>query len=257
MKQIRKIYSIKFLFLFCLILLLNACQTTVYQNLTEKQVNEMLALLLKHGVQAEKTEQGKNGFALTVDENQLIQSLEILNKNNLPRQDFKNLGDIFKGDSMISSNSEENARLSFAISQELSETFSRIDGVLTARVHIVLGNIDQATEVVTSPSAAVFLRHTPDSPAVNYIAKMKELIAKSVPNLQFDDISVMLIPVREEISVPNQKDQSLFEVLSANNLHILTLILLIICFIAGSTYLAKTGRELYEKKKKAEPQKEE
>ncbi len=246
MKQIRKIYSIKFLFLFCLILLLNACQTTVYQNLTEKQVNEMLALLLKHGVQAEKTEQGKNGFALTVDENQLIQSLEILN-----------LGDIFKGDSMISSNSEENARLSFAISQELSETFSRIDGVLTARVHIVLGNIDQATEVVTSPSAAVFLRHTPDSPAVNYIAKMKELIAKSVPNLQFDDISVMLIPVREEISVPNQKDQSLFEVLSANNLHILTLILLIICFIAGSTYLAKTGRELYEKKKKAEPQKEE
>ncbi len=52
MKQIRKIYSIKFLFLFCLILLLNACQTTVYQNLTEKQVNEMLALLLKHGVQA-------------------------------------------------------------------------------------------------------------------------------------------------------------------------------------------------------------
>lgn len=51
--------------------------------------------------------------------------------------------------------------MAYAISQELSDTFSRIDGVLTARVHVVLGGTDQATDTRTLPSAAVFLRHTP------------------------------------------------------------------------------------------------
>ena len=70
---------------------------------------------------------------------------------------------------MISSASEEQARMAYAISQELSDTFSRIDGVLTSRVHVVLGGTDQATDARILPSAAVFLRHTPDSPVVNLV----------------------------------------------------------------------------------------
>ena len=92
-----------------------------------------------------------------MDEDQLVQSLEILKENNLPRADYENLGKVFSGQGMISSASEEQARMAYAISQELSDTFSRIDGVLTARVHVVLGGTDQATDTRTLPSAAVFL----------------------------------------------------------------------------------------------------
>ena len=180
------------------------CQVEVYRGLTEAQVNTMLSTLLKRGIRAEKTAAGKAGFTLSVDEDQLVQSLEILKENNLPRADYENLGKVFSGQGMISSASEEQARMAYAISQELSDTFSRIDGVLTSRVHVVLGGTDQATDARILPSAAVFLRHTPDSPVVNLVAKIRELTSKAVPDLDYERVSVMLVPVREQVSVPMQ-----------------------------------------------------
>ena len=112
---------------FLLVLLLCAallgCQVEVYRGLTEAQVNTMLSTLLKRGIRAEKTAAGKAGFTLSVDEDQLVQSLEILKENNLPRADYENLGKVFSGQGMISSASEEQARMAYAISQELSDTF--------------------------------------------------------------------------------------------------------------------------------------
>ena len=144
-----------FLLVLSLCAALLGCQVEVYRGLTEAQVNTMLSTLLKRGIRAEKTAAGKAGFTLSVDEEQLVQSLEILKENNLPRADYENLGKVFSGQGMISSASEEQARMAYAISQELSDTFSRIDGVLTARVHVVLGGTDQATDTRTLPSAAV------------------------------------------------------------------------------------------------------
>lgn len=215
----------------------------------------MLALLLKYEMQAEKVPQGKGLFTLTIEEKQLIQALEILNKNNLPRPNYTNLGEIFKGDGMISSATEENARMAYAISQELTDTFAQIDGVLTARVHIVLGGIDQTTDEYTKPSAAVFLRHTPESPVINYLANIKEITAKAVPNLIFDDISIMLIPVREEVSVPMRQPQSLFEIINKSPYGLELTIILAIIFLAGIIYLITTAKNIYQHyKTKNEPQ---
>lgn len=252
-------FFIRLVFLCTLVFSLSACQKELYQDLSEQQVNEMLALLLKYEMQAEKVSQGKGLFTLTIEEKQLIQALEILNKNNLPRPNYTNLGEIFKGDGMISSATEENARMAYAISQELTNTFAQIDGVLTARVHIVLGGIDQTTDAYTKPSAAVFLRHTSESPVINYLANIKEITAKAVPNLVFDDISIMLVPVREEVSVPMLQPQSLFEAINKSPYGLgLTIILAVIC-LAGAVYLANTAKNTYEayKAKKETHDKEE
>lgn len=92
--------------------------------------------------------------------------------------------------------------MSYALSQELADTFSRIDGVLTARVHVVLGVNDPVNNIRIEPSAAVFLRHTPDSPVVNLVPEIRELTASSVASLKYDNVSVMLVPVRESVTVP-------------------------------------------------------
>ena len=80
--------------------------------------------------------------------------------------------------------------------------YSQIDGVLTARVHVVLGSQDLATGKVTKPSAAVFLRHTPDSQATHLVPRIRELTANAIPGLSQDDVSVMLVPVRETSTAP-------------------------------------------------------
>lgn len=198
------------------LLLLSGCKTEIYQGLSENQANTMLSVLLRHGIPAEKLS-AKSGFSIAVQENRIIQALEVLKENSLPREDFQNLGKVFSAEGMISSATEEQARLAFAISQELSDTFSRIDGVLTARVHVVLSQTDLSTGNVTPPSAAVFLRHTPESQATRLIPHIRELTANAVPGLMQDKVSVMLVPVRETVSVPmpqqeeaHQKDSSLY-----------------------------------------------
>ena len=169
----------------------------------------MLSVLLRHGISAEKVA-AKSDFSIAVEEKQIVQALEILRENSLPREDFQSLGQVFSAQGMISSTTEEQARLAYALSQELADTLSRIDGVLTARVHVVLGQTDLGTGNVTPPSAAVFLRHTPESQATRLIPYIRELAANAVPGLMQDKVSVMLVPVRETVSVP-MPDQSAAE----------------------------------------------
>lgn len=195
-----------FLLVLSLCAALLGCQVEVYRGLTEAQVNTMLSTLLKRGIRAEKTAAGKAGFTLSVDEDQLVQSLEILKENNLPRADYENLGKVFSGQGMISSSSEEQARMAYAISQELSDTFSRIDGVLTARVHVVLGGTDQATDTRTLPSAAVFLRHTPDSPVVNLVAKIRALKTDHQFEVQCQIVENGSSLIDMRITVPTEKE---------------------------------------------------
>ena len=134
--------------------------------------------------------------------------MKVLLINGSPRMNgntafaLAQMAEVFAAEGMISSATEEQARLAFAISQELSDTFSRIDGVLTARVHVVLSQTDLSTGNVTPPSAAVFLRHTPESQATRLIPHIRELTANAVPGLLQDKVSVMLVPVRETVSVP-------------------------------------------------------
>lgn len=182
-------------------IILAGCKAEIHQGLSENQANTMLSVLLRHGISAEKIA-AKSGFSIAVEEKQIVQALEILKENSLPRENFQNLGQVFAAQGMISSSTEEQARLAYALSQELSDTYSRIDGVLTARVHVVLGHTDLGTGSVTPPSAAVFLRHTPESQATRLIPNIRELAANAVPGLMQDNVSVMLVPVRETVSVP-------------------------------------------------------
>ena len=187
---------------FILCLLLAACKVEMYTDLSESQANDMLSTLLKRGIDAEKALAGKTGYSVSVESDQLVRALEILKENSLPRESFKSMGDVFSGQGMISSSSEEQARMSYALSQELADTLSRIDGVLTARVHVVLGVNDTVNNVVVKPSASVFLRHTPESPVVNLVTDIRQLAANAVAGLSYDDVTVMLVPVRESVTVP-------------------------------------------------------
>ena len=184
--------------LLSLLLLLSGCKVEMYSGLSEDQANQMLSTLLRRGIEAEKQAAGKNGYTLLVDDDQLVRALQVLKENSLPREAFKNLGEVFAGDGMISSTSEVQARMSYALSQELADTLSRIDGV-------VLGVNDKVNNITIAPSAAVFLRHTLDSPVVNLVPEIRELVAGAVASLKYDNVSVMLVPVRESVTVPDTK----------------------------------------------------
>ncbi len=180
---------------------LTACEETLYSNLSERDANEMWVTLLERGIDASKVASG-DGYSVAVPRDQVIRALEIVSERSLPREKFDSLGSVFSGQGMIASQTEEQARLAYAIAQELSDTFSRIDGVLDARVHVVLVQHEKSSGLTTPPSAAVFLRHNESSPVTSMISEIKDIAAKAVPGLTFERVAVMTELHAEDVRTP-------------------------------------------------------
>ena len=183
-------------------LCLAGCRAELYQNLQESTANELLAALLERGVAAEKVNRGKNGFAVTVDREEMLRALEILRDLGLPKPAYEGLGVVFRREGLMSSPLEERARFSYALSQELAASCVRLDGVVSARVHVVLREKDILTGAVTPASAAVMLRHTPDAPIDHYIPQIRSLVVQAVPDVEPDRVSVLTFPVMGDVTRP-------------------------------------------------------
>lgn len=176
-------------------LLLAACGARVdlLGAVPEDEANDVLAALLKADIPAQKTP-GKDGqVGVQVDSGQVGRALEILRENGLPRERFAGMGQVFKKEGLISSPLEERARYIYALSQELSNTLSKIDGVLAARVHVVLPERGTAGEAGVPSTAAVFIKHQ-DGYNLDIIQpQIRRLVTNSIPGLTADRVSVIFV----------------------------------------------------------------
>ncbi len=180
---------------FLAILLLQACSVQLYSGLNQRQANEIVATLMRHGIAAQ-SELAKDGkMAVSVEKNRFAEAMAILDESGLPKQEFHTLGDVFKRGGLVSSPVEERATMIYGLSQELSQTISDIDGVLSARVHLVLPENDPLRQQLVPSSASVFIRHRASVAMNELIPQVKMLVAKGVAGLTYDNVSVTLIPV--------------------------------------------------------------
>jgi type III secretion protein J len=176
-------------------LLLAGCKAELYNNLDQRQANEIAAALIKHGIPAQRVVNKNGQYTVMVDEQRFAESIAILKEAGLPKQEFQTMGQVFKKDGLVSSPTQERAQMIFALSQELSRTVSEIDGVLSARVHLVLPENDPLRQNLTPSSASVFIRHRSNMPVGNLVPQVKMLVANGISGLSYDKVSVVLVPV--------------------------------------------------------------
>ncbi|MEJ5301185.1 MAG: type III secretion inner membrane ring lipoprotein SctJ [Thermodesulforhabdaceae bacterium] len=176
-----------------LLFLLSGCKVELYTNLQEEEVNEMMSLLLRHNIACEKVPGQEQTFTLLVDEKKIATSLELFREYGYPRPKFKNLGEVFKREGMVSSPMEERVRFIYALSQELAGTISNIDGVLSARVHIVLPENNPLSDKTLPSAASVFIKHRPELDVASLLPKIKSLVAHSIEGLSYDRVAVVLV----------------------------------------------------------------
>jgi type III secretion protein J len=174
------------------VLLLCGCSNQeLYSQLSERQANDMVAVLRSAGIEADKhAHDGR--FAVTTAARDFPQAVRTLNAQGYPRETFDTIGQVFRREGFVSSPLEERARLVHAMSQEISNTLARIDGVVAARVHLVMPERHPLVDKVQPSAAAVFIKHRPGKDLSSQVTQIKALVVNSVEGLSYDGVTVAL-----------------------------------------------------------------
>jgi type III secretion protein J len=179
--------------LVALALLTGCAKEELYSKLSEQQANEMVAVLQGEGIEAEKQAQD-GGFVVLTPSAAFPRAVRSLSARGLPRENYDSMGGIFKKEGFVSTPLEERARLLHAMSQEISNTLSSIDGVVTARVHLVIPEKHPLLDSVRPSAAAVFIKHRPDRDLASQTTLIKALVVNSIEGLSYDNVTVALFP---------------------------------------------------------------
>lgn len=235
MKPLRSLLTLAFA------ALLTACgEQTLYAKLDERQANDMVSALRLSGVPAQKVAR-EDGFEVTTGEADFARAVQILKAQGLPREDFDSLGKVFKREGFVSTPVEERARLMHALSQELSHTLTSIDGVLQARVTLVVPERHPLSDKVQPASASVMIKHRPGLNVEALLPKVRALVVNSVEGLPYDSVSVVAFAAEATPALPVPTEAALPPVVLALSLGL------------GATSLGTAGWLAWRRRRSAQP----
>ena len=183
--------------------LLCSCKSELYARVSERDANQILATLYAAGIQAGKSSRDEKTWSVQVEERDLQRALLLVSEHGLPREQFSTTGELFKKEGLISTPSEERIRYIYAISQELANTLSQIDGVVAARVHPVIPANDPLATRVRPSSAAIFIKHRADANLQAMAPAIKNLVMRSIEGLEYENISLTFIAAEEPTGTPH------------------------------------------------------
>ncbi|MGQ3211779.1 type III secretion system inner membrane ring lipoprotein SctJ [Shinella sp.] len=199
------------LVLLCM-LVLSACKVELYSGLTESEANEMLAILMSNGVATEKSKLAET-FTLRIEEDDMVRAITILTAKGYPKIARQSIGSVFQKGGIISSPFEERVRYIYALGEEVAQTLSQIDGVLTARVHVVLPDQPQLGQPVKPSSAAVFIKHEPGVDLEFFVPQIRRLVSSSIEGMDYSAVTVVLTEALPPELSAAQADQSMISVI--------------------------------------------
>ena len=182
--------------------LLSGCEFSeeLYAGLSEREANEIAAILQFNDFDAQKQDKGKGLFAVEIPTSKFSQAIDLLHGWGYPRSGLVSLGDLFKPEGIVPTQMEEQIRFIYGVSQELTETLGYLNGVIDSRVHIALGNIEGTPLIGPAAkkkknTASVFILYDDTREDLGLlIPKIKQLVGNSMPNLTVDDVVVLAQP---------------------------------------------------------------
>jgi type III secretion protein J len=167
-------------------------ETTLHSGLEEGQANLVMATLLDAGIECSKQPGEEGTWNVMVAEPKFAAAVNLLESKGLPRRAHMGVGEVFKKTGMISSPSEERIRFMDALAQDIAKTISMIDGVIDARVHVVLPENDPFSRNSLPSSAAVAIRARWDADITEVVPSVKGLVKNAIEGLAYEKIMVTI-----------------------------------------------------------------
>jgi type III secretion protein J len=184
----------------------SGCTTGVLHGLDEPAANEALAALERAGIGSEKVpEEGGQtsgagaAFALRVSRGDAARALDVLRVRGLPRERRHGFAEVYAQASLIPTASEERARYLEATAGEIERTLETAEGIISARVHLVMEEADPLSidaKPRTGARAAVLIKAAQGRTPLAE-ADVQKLVAGSVPGLDPRAVAVVVTPAPE------------------------------------------------------------
>ncbi len=182
------------------VVLVLGCSMPIQHGLDEAAANEILTSLERVGIPATKSRDEDGAFAVVVAKGDGLRAMELMRSLGLPRGPRAGFGEIYKQPSLVPTPTEERARYVEALGGEIARTLESVDGVVSARVHLVLLEPDPLTldgKPRVAAQAAVLLKTRGGRPAPIGERDVQKLVAGSVPGLDASAVAVVVTPAPE------------------------------------------------------------
>ncbi len=180
----------------------------IVHELEEREANEIVVLLneTQPPIASQKIPEAEGGggnkgprFKIAVSGGDANAAWKLLNDNNLPRKKDAGLGEVFAGGGLVPTASEEKAKMLLAVQGELARTLKSIDGILDARVHVVMpeDSVLRVKEEDKAPAtASVWYKYAPGKKGEKPLsdAEVADLVARAVEKLKPENVKVIGTP---------------------------------------------------------------
>jgi type III secretion protein J len=176
-----------------LVISLAGCKIELHRSLSETEANQMLALLLVSGLQADKRAD-TTGMTVRIERGDFVRGVEVLRQHGLPRQKRASVEDVFPPGQLVSSPVQEQAKLVYLKEQRLERMLTSLDGVMVAEVSIAQVPTDSAGRATLPPGVAVFVKYSPEINMTQRMTDIRSLVHDSVPGVAPERISIVLQP---------------------------------------------------------------
>ena len=176
-----------------LVISLTGCKVELHRALSETEANQMLALLLVSGLQADKRADTA-GMTVRIERSDFVRGVEVLRQHGLPRQKRASVEDVFPPGQLVSSPVQEQAKLIYLKEQRLERMLASLDGVMVAEVAIAQVPTDSAGRATLPPGVAVFVKYSPEINMTQRLTDIRSLVHDSVPGVTPERISIVLQP---------------------------------------------------------------
>ncbi len=263
-------YKVK-VFILVVAVLLTACKVRIQEDLSEEQANKIIVVLSQNDIEAEKRRRGNDRdkrYEVWVSKALADKAWRVMKENDLPLVNKDGIAEVYGKGNLVPSIMEEKALYLRALQGELAKTLNSIEGVINARVHIVIPDdifLNEDNDRAL-PKAAVFIKyHLREDGSVPFKEnEIKALIAGAVKGLEERNVQLILQQIYSTKITQQQAfkryglikvSEDTAEKFNVLMLLILLLIIILVVFIflqLGENY--KLRREIYlltEKKKKS------
>lgn len=222
-------------------------------GLSEAEAQEVVAVLQQYGLDAKKVKVGEDKDAtwlVQVPAAELNSSNQILRKYELPREKPRGLGEVFSQAGLIPTATEEKAMYLTALQGEIVHTLQTIDGVVAARVHIVMPEKNPLAENPTEKaSASVLLKYRGDHMPLTQ-EEIKQIVSHAVDGLDPALVAVVMKPVLlDRIKLAQMAKPTIGNIVKGENSTVVVFLLAALCLVLAIVLVVMVLRLQKEKQK--------